>query len=1135
MRRHKAEGTRQKAESRKQTAEGKDRGIQPSCVLLTAYCLLPVACCLLFAASINAQVGNYEGRPIVSVGISFEGSPPDQVAQAELQSRLTLPANTEYSAVRARQSLKALYDSDRVESARVEISESQTGGPVQVRFVVKRAIVISEVRLIVSPTTGTPISTDEIRARLNVLQAGRRYSDQSVGRNADEIQAYLRERGYFDATVESMKEPSDDTGIHVAVTYTINPGEPSRVATFNIDVKPNFDGQSVRGSLKLQRGALFTRDALGQDVNTIRQAILSQGYLAPTLDDPKVTRKPGTNEIEITVSGKVGPKVDVEFQNYSLSERKQRELLPIKREGNLDYSVIEEGARRVRNQLQEQGYFFATVSAACTVTPPTPDTVENGSDATCQALNTERLDNHTVKVVYEVDRGRRFKLTEIRITGTNKLSYADVADELKSKRASTLGLIPFLGFGRGLTSNALLEEDKRTIKAHMRDFGYRHSDVNVLQGASISGESLIITFDVTEGPLTRVADIVVEGGTVLPEDRLRSRIRTIKGAPYSRSIVRSDTDRLLNLYARLGYIDAKIDASVDELPKKDSDEQVRVVYHVTNEGDKAIVNKIIVNGVTGSARVQRLKRDAIIRAIPLSEGNILRADRISDAERALYVTDAYRQVIIHHVDAGPGAPGTRKYDLIIDVEEKPPRVIEYGGGYSTATGPFGLIELTDVNLMNKLRTGAIRLRASPRQQLLRFEYLDPRFARYGEKQFAPLGVSLQYSRDSTITRFFRSTIDRGTFGIVQRLDAKGNPIDVFGQRVGEPQIDRFTFNIETQRVLSQRNHSIIFARYSYEDVRLRNIESLLIKDILRPDEVVRISRFGTSFVYDTRQRCERRLPGGSLEEEELSRASEVCRYNQLDATRGQYLSADYSIALRSLGGNTSFTRFQSTYHRYYKMQSLRNTIFAGNLTVGVARVFHPRDRNGNGVIDDIDRLLPISERFFAGGSETLRGFAFQEAGPRLVIVPQGQFRNSQRKLVTLNPFTVPVGGDAMVVTNLEARVPITADLQIVPFYDGGNVFRRPGDIFGHAKVTPPTGNFLDDSNAQNLRAHWTNTVGAGVRIKTPFGGALAVDYGFLLNPPRFLIPQLDALGNFTGTAIFRVHREQIHFRFSQTF
>jgi hypothetical protein len=76
-------------------------------------------------------------------------------------------------------------------------------------------------------------------------------------------------------------------------------------------------------------------------------------------------------------------------------------------------------------------------------------------------------------------------------------------------------------------------------------------------------------------------------------------------------------------------------------------------------------------------------------------------------------------------------------------------------------------------------------------------------------------------------------------------------------------------------------------------------------------------------------------------------------------------------------------------------------------------------------------------------------------------------------------------------------------------------------------------------NAANLRAHWTNTVGLGFRIQTPFGGALAVDYGFLLNPPEFLVPQRGPTGapdDFNGTpAIYRLKRTQLHFRFTQTF
>ena len=1120
---------RQAAGRRQQTAG--ERGFKRilfSCLLLSAVCLLS------FTAAF-AQVGDYEHRPVTSVEVVLEGTPADAAAVAEFQALLRIKAGAEYTAVAARQSLQDLFASDRIANARIEITETQAGtagSPVRVRFVVQRQLVIAGVTVNVGVPAGVPLATDEIRARLNLLEPGRRLSLLSIERNADEIQAYLRDRGYFNATVEhtEVPDPADATGTRRRVIYNVTPGEPARVATF--DIAKDLDIETVKPTLKLQPGALFTRDVLGEDVNRIRQALLAKGYLSPTLNDPRVERNPETNDIKIDVTGNRGPLVNIAFsKNYPLSEKKQRELLPLKREGNLDISVIEEGARRVKNRLQEQGYFFAEVTSQCTVTPPTPTTVANGTRETCENLIPEALTGHTVTVTYDVDLKRRLTLTDIRVTGTSKLTPDDIAEELKSQKASSISFLPFIGgLGRGYTSTTILEEDRRTVEAHMRELGYRHAKATVLQGISLTGDSLIITFNVDEGPLTRVAEVEVRGATVFDQDRLHKEITINKGEPYSRSQVRGDNDRLLNLYAHEGYIEAEVRPAVDELPKQGEDEQVRVVFNVTKEGAKAIVNDIVINGVTGDAGTQRTKRDAIVRAIPLMRGDPLRADKITEAERALYVTDAFRQVLISQQPAGETATGEKKYDVIIDVEEKKPRVIEYGGGYSTDTGVLGLMELTNVDFMNKLRTAAVRLRGSQRQQLVRFEFLDPRFARYRKDQFAPLGVSLQYLRDSTITRFFRSTIDKGTFGIVQRLDENGNPIDEFGNPVGDPEIDRFTFTIETQRVFSQKQRSIVFFRYAYEDVRLRNIESLVVKDILIPDQVVRLSRFGTSFVIDTRERCERRLPGAITTEEEHIRRGEVCRYNQTDPTRGHYLTADFSWAAKALGGNTSFTRFLATYHTYYKVHAARNTVLAGNLTVGMAQLFDIRDKNGNGHIDDFDRLLPISERFFSGGSTTLRGFPFEEAGPRQVIVPQGDFRDSKGNLIRLNPFTVPIGGNAEVVLNLEARVPMTRNVQVVPFYDGGNVFRSIGDIF-HPKPITPTGNFLEDINAQNLRVRWSHTLGLGFRFKTPLGGALAVDYGFLLNPSRFLIPQ----NPIPTTAIFQLHQGQFQFRFNQTF
>ncbi|MEP6570094.1 MAG: POTRA domain-containing protein [Acidobacteriota bacterium] len=1100
---------------------------------------------IVLLASVSTQAGStfaeYEGRLITSVAIAFEGSPADPAAEAEFLSIVRVVPSTTFSAVNVRDSLQALFDSERVANARVEVIEgSAKTGPIRLRFVIQRQVQIGDVKFELTLPTGTPVSEDELRARVNLTQPGTRLSKQIILHNSEELQVFLRDRGYFNAVIEP-REQLDPSGTRATVTYRIVPGEQARVEAFSINIK-GFEAAAVKPTLRLQPGAPFTREALGADTGKVQQAIIDQGFLSPLLDDPRVERDADKNAITISLSGGVGPKVSVLVPDYSMNEKTARELLPVKREGNIDQSAIIEGARRLRNKLQEQGYFFAEVTPVCSVTPAPPELGQNGTAAACETLNPENLTGHAVEIRYDIERGRRFKLNDIRITGTNKITYADVAADLRTQKAGAIGLIPLLGYGRGYTSLTLLEQDKRTIRNYMRnDLGYRRAEVDVLQGVSLNGDSLIITFQVTEGPLTRIAGVEIRGNKIYTDQRLRDELKTVIGAPFSRSQARADGERMSGLYSREGYINARVDFSVVELPKKGDDEQVRLIYSISDEGDKVYINRIVISGVSGSTKARQTKRDAILRVIPIAEGDVLRSDRIADAERELYLTDAYRQVIIRTEAAGETASGFKRRDVLIDVEEKKPRVMDYGGGYSTDTGALGLLEISNVNLMNKLRQGAMRLRVSSQQQRLRFEYLDPRFKRYGAKGFAPLGLSLEYQRDSTVTRFFRSAIDRGTLGIVQRLDDRGHALNDFLMRVKEPTINRFTAAIETQRILSPKTHSGVFLRYSYEDVRLFNLESLLIKPVLQPDRAVRLSKFGASYVRDTRERCERGLLGAVHNpDDETGAPGEICRYNQLDATRGSFFNIDYAVSLRQLGGNISFNRLQASYRRYYKLNSFRGTVLAANATLGLANLFNPRDRGGAPGIDEIDLTLPISERFFSGGSTTLRGFNFEEAGPRQVIIPKGRFIDRNKKPVLLNPFTLPVGGNALAILNFEARIPATRSLQVVPFYDGGNVFRRVGDLFGRRDTTPiPPGDLLAAINAANLRAHWTNTVGLGFRIQTPFGGALAIDYGYLLRPPEFLIPQRGPTGgpdDFNGTpAVYRLKRTQVHFRFTQTF
>ena len=98
--------------------------------------------------------------------------------------------------------------------------------------------------------------------------------------------------------------------------------------------------------------------------------------------------------------------------------------------------------------------------------------------------------------------------------------------------------------------------------------------------------------------------------------------------------------------------------------------------------------------------------------------------------------------------------------------------------------------------------------------------------------------------------------------------------------------------------------------------------------------------------------------------------------------------------------------------------------------------------------------LYIGERFFAGGSRTVRGVDEESLGERDV-------------------FGDPAGGEAMLVLNQEARVPIYKWLRGVAFIDAGNVFPQP--------------------RALRINA-LTVSIGLGVRLTTPFA-LLRADYG----------------------------------------
>jgi outer membrane protein assembly factor BamA len=154
------------------------------------------------------------------------------------------------------------------------------------------------------------------------------------------------------------------------------------------------------------------------------------------------------------------------------------------------------------------------------------------------------------------------------------------------------------------------------------------------------------------------------------------------------------------------------------------------------------------------------------------------------------------------------------------------------------------------------------------------------------------------------------------------------------------------------------------------------------------------------------------------------------RDDPADTHRGTLTSYSLEWAPESVGSDIRFVRhLVQAYHH----QPWRGIVFASAARFGIVVPLGGQD-------------LITSERFFAGGSRTVRGVEEGGLGPR-------------------DFFGDAAGGQLMVVFNQEARVPIYRWLRGVGFIDAGNVFARPRDFDFGALV---------------------GSVGVGLRLASPY-------------------------------------------------
>ena len=662
--------------------------------------------------------------------------------------------------------------------------------------------------------------------------------------------------------------------------------------------------------------------------------------------------------------------------------------------------------------------------------------------ATASASQHTTDDGKKLQVVYTIDPGERHKLVAIRISGNEYFP-----DELIRKRMSeeTAGRI----FTHGHYSEALLDADVANIQAMYRASGFRQAQVSgkLMTKYHDDPSLLAIEIQIKEGAQTRVASVATEGNYSLPEAQL-PEISTAEGQGFDESSLADDRDAILGKYFDNGFPNAVVDVSyVSVPPLNDGRPRVAVTFTI-HEGEQFLVNDVYVNGLhytrAGVAR----------RALRVHAGEPLSQQDMLNSQRRLYDLGLFSEV--DTAIQNPDGTEPRK-NVLITMREAKRYTFDYGGGLEFQTGQPGGINqpLGQTGVSPRVLLGINRINLGGREQTITLK------GNYGRLQkralFSydiPKLLNLDYMH-LTASVFYDNTIDVTTF-TSQRLEGALRDLIVL-YRQGD------------------RELTTLSVGFSYRRVKATNIE-VLASDIPLLSSPTRVG--GPNFIY-VRNR----------------------RDNDLETTHGSYISVEGAVAASSFSSEADFSKAlikNSTYYSFGRNPVTdRRFVFARSTTVGLENPF------GSTVILDPTQtaapgqnLIPLPERFFSGGGNSLRGFGLNQAGPR-------------------DPFTgFPVGGSAVFVNNMELRFPsvgipyVHDQIGFSLFHDMGNVFARPQEMLrsiGRWHQPNPAVCFQEPAYGQLSACNYnyvSHSIGVGVRYKTPIG-PLRFDFGYNLNPPAF--------------------------------
>jgi outer membrane protein insertion porin family len=646
----------------------------------------------------------------------------------------------------------------------------------------------------------------------------------------------------------------------------------------------------------------------------------------------------------------------------------------------------------------------------------------------------------------------------------------------------------------------LIQESRQNLISHFQSKGY--FDVAVQSDIQKAQNGQTVLFRVIKGSKHKVTAVAIVGNQKLSGDDLRGHVKVQKGrffshGTFSEKLVRTSADNLKRIYQANGFSSVTVTPDV-----KTNGGKITVQFRV-DEGPQDIVESLhLVGNNTVPESTLAPKGLKVTEGQPYSSKRVdedrnqivaqyLRLGYLNANFRATARAigkDSHRLDVTYNISEGPkvttdsvvtlGAKVTRQslIDKTVRLKSETPLREDELFGAESRLYTLGIFDWAEIDPGRQITTQTeedvlVKLHESRRNEIrygFGFEVENrggsvpsgtvalpglppvglPSSFKTSQKTFWGPRGTFQYTRHNF--RGLGQTITLAGLGarLLQRGSASyANPhfvgtswassLTLSGERNSENPI--FTsrlgdFGFQLERLLNPLATQTLSLRYDYRQSGLTN---LLIPDLVPPeDRHVRLSTLSSTYMRDTRDHV-------------------------LDAHRGMYQTAELDFNPAALGSSVNFARLRAQ-QAYYKDVG-KGIVWANSLRIGIEQPF-------------AGSHVPVSERFFSGGGSTLRGFPLNSAGPQRTVTVCGNPADPS----SCSLIRVPTGGRELFILNSEFRipVPIKKGLGVVAFYDGGNVFEHIG--------------FRD------FGSNYTNTVGIGLRYRTPVG-PVRVDVGHNLN------------------------------------